>query len=177
MLEINFRPMTLNDVEQVHELDQISFTLPWPERSFRYEVTQNNNAILWVAEVTHDVGGLTIQAIAGMIVIWLIVDEAHIGTIAVHPDYRRHGIGRRLLARGLLESQARGARTAFLEVRRSNLAAQQLYQQFGFIEVGVRPHYYPAKLPQDTREDALLLTLESLDRRSLEALAAMEVKL
>jgi ribosomal-protein-alanine N-acetyltransferase len=169
MVEIHFRPMVLSDVEQVHALDQASFTLPWPERSFRYEVTQNNNAILWVAEVS-DEGRA--PSIAGMIVIWLVIDEAHIGTIAVHPDYRRHGIARRLLARTLLESKSRGAHRAFLEVRRSNLAAQALYREFGFLEVGVRPRYY-----QDNREDALLLTLDRLEADTLEAFATMEVKL
>jgi ribosomal-protein-alanine N-acetyltransferase len=169
MVEIRFRPMVLADVEQVHALDQASFTLPWPERSFRYEVTQNSNAILWVAEMTADDRS---PQIAGMIVIWLVVDEAHIGTIAVHPDYRQHGIGRILLARGLLESQGRGARRAYLEVRRSNLAAQALYRQFGFLEVGVRPRYY-----QDNREDALLLTLSKLDVEALKSFVMMEVKL
>ena len=161
--------MVLSDVEQVHALDQASFALPWPERSFRYEVTQNSNAILRVAEISEEGGS---PLIAGMIVVWLVVDEAHIGTIAIHPDYRRHGIGRRLLAWALIESQNRGARKAFLEVRRSNLAAQALYRQFGFLAVGVRPRYY-----QDNREDALLLTLEKLDVTALESFAMMEVKL
>jgi [ribosomal protein S18]-alanine N-acetyltransferase len=171
MVAIHFRSMVLSDVEQVHALDQISFTLPWPERSFRYEVTENHNAVLWVAETRSDKGSPTTSQIVGMVVIWLIVDEAHIGTIAVHPDYRRQGIGRRLLAISLLECQARGALSALLEVRRGNLAAQKLYQQFGFIEAGVRPRYY-----QDNHEDAVLLTLERLDPEKLKSFAMMEVK-
>ena len=148
--------------------------MPWSERSYRYEVSQNQNAILWVAE---DVGdspaaqeGLPVH-IVGMIVVWFIVDEAHIGTIAVHPDYQRCGIGRRLLAASLLESQKLGAVTALLEVRSSNLAAQDLYKKFGFVKAGVRSHYY-----QDNGEDALLLNLDHLDHEALMALLSEEVK-
>ena len=75
----------------------------------------------------------------GMIVIWVILDEAHVATIAIHPDYRGQGIGRRLLASGLQAAYQRGARLAYLEVRRGNTVAQNLYQRFGFQVVGRAP--------------------------------------
>jgi [ribosomal protein S18]-alanine N-acetyltransferase len=172
--KIQFRRMASGDVEQVHALDKMSFAMPWSERSYRYEVSQNQNAILWVAEVVSDdevAPETSPVTIVGMIVVWFVVDEAHIGTIAVHPDYQRCGIGRRLLAASLLESQKLGGVSALLEVRSSNLAAQNLYKEFGFVEAGVRSHYY-----QDNGEDALLLNLDHLDHEALTLLNAKEVK-
>ena len=75
--------------------------------------------------------------------------------LAVHPEHRRRGLARRLLAEGLAQARTSGAELAWLEVRTSNLAAQALYASFGFKEVGRRPRYY-----DDTQEDALLLTLD-----------------
>jgi ribosomal-protein-alanine N-acetyltransferase len=155
----HFRPMTLNDVEQAHRLDQISFSLPWPERSFRYEIAENPNAVSWVCDAEMGNGS---RVIAGMIVAWLVLDEVHIGTVAVHPDYRRRGIGRQLVARVLLACVTRGAKVAFLEVRRSNLAAQALYLQMGFEMVGERRRYY-----HDNNEDALLMNLNHMDQVDL----------
>lgn len=163
-MEITIRQMTLNDVEQVHAIDVASFSMPWTERSFRFELTENTNSRLYVAEMR---SGGAAPRLAGMIVIWMILDEAHIGTIAVHPDFRRLGIGRRLLAVALLEAAKEQAKQAFLEVRRSNEAAQALYAAFGFEVVGVRPRYY-----RDNHEDALLMTLFQLDEEALERLHA-----
>lgn len=150
---ITIRPMKLEDIEQAHELDMLSFSLPWPERSFRYEVTSNPNSRCWVAEMG------TTSRIVGMIVIWLIVDEAHIGTLAVHPDYRRQKIASRLMAQALLNLTGEGACSASLEVRRSNEAALTLYQRFGFEIVGVRSRYYV-----DNHEDAILMDLKDMGR-------------
>jgi ribosomal-protein-alanine N-acetyltransferase len=146
---LNIRRMELGDVLQVHALDVASFSLPWPERSFRYEVQENPNSRPWVAELD--------GRIVGMMVIWIIVDEAHVGTIAVAQEYRHQGIGRRLLAHGLLAARREGMIASLLEVRRSNLAAQQLYEQFGFTIVGIRPRYY-----RDSNEDAVLMNLANL---------------
>jgi ribosomal-protein-alanine N-acetyltransferase len=85
------------------------------------------------------------------------VDEAHIATLAVHPEYRRQGIGERLLAVALEAAQRKGMQTATLEVRAPNISAQALYQCFGFTVVGCRPRYY-----QDNQDDALLMSLSSL---------------
>lgn len=159
--EFIIRPMTLADVGQVYALDTISFSLPWPERSYRYEIQENRNSRPWVVE---DVGVVPAR-IAAMLVIWLVLNEAHVATIAVHPDYRRRGLGQRLLAHGLLSAENEGAELAYLEVRQSNLGAQALYQRFGFVVDGVRPHYYV-----DNGEDAILMSLRPLDPQALTAL-------
>jgi [ribosomal protein S18]-alanine N-acetyltransferase len=148
------RRMTIEDVPAVHEIDTLSFSLPWPERSFRFELNENPVSRGWVAEVD--------GRIAAMLVLWFIVDEAHIATIAVHPDFRRQGIGEQILLQALRSVQAEGAQHAFLEVRAGNAAAQAMYFKYGFEVVGVRPHYY-----RDNNEDALLMNLNDLN--SLEA--------
>jgi [ribosomal protein S18]-alanine N-acetyltransferase len=158
---IVYRRMSVDDIVQVHDLDRLSFTMPWPERSYKYELTENANSALWVAEAGF---GDTHRVIA-MIVVWLIVDEAHIGTLAVHPDYRRKGIARQLLAMALLDGIPRGMQTALLEVRRGNEPALALYRLFGFEVVSVRPRYY-----RDNNEDALLMTLKHLDSDKLQSL-------
>jgi ribosomal-protein-alanine N-acetyltransferase len=161
-MDVRIRPMTVADLDQVHRIDVISFTLPWSERSFRYELTNNPAARLWVAEVTEEPHqGLVVA----MLVMWFIIDEVHIATIAVHPEWRQAGIGRRLLATALLAAQEEGAIKAFLEVRRSNTPAQEMYRRFGFEIAGVRPRYY-----KDNMEDALLLNLDELDEALLRKL-------
>ncbi|WP_298007913.1 MULTISPECIES: ribosomal protein S18-alanine N-acetyltransferase [Anaerolinea] len=161
--EICVRPMQVEDIPEVHAIDVLSFSLPWSERSYRFEVTENTASSPWVAEAHFTDGS---RRIVGMMVNWIILDEVHIATIAVHPDYRRMGIARLLLDKGLREAFERGARMAFLEVRRSNTAAQKLYESFGFRVEGVRPKYY-----QDNQEDALLMTLNPLDETTLQHLA------
>jgi len=121
-MNLILRKMTVDDVPAVVELDQKSFSLPWPERSFRFELTDNPASRCWVADLD--------GKIVGMIVVWLIVDEAHVATVATHPDYRRQGIGKRLLAYALRQMIQDGARSSFLEVRESNLVAQEMYQKF-----------------------------------------------
>lgn len=149
-MKFAIRRMTIDDVSAVVELDQKSFSLPWPERSFRFELTDNPASRCWVAELEGQ--------IVGMIVVWLLVDEAHIATIATHPDYRRKGIGKQLLSHALRHLMDEGARSSFLEVRESNYAAQDLYRKFGYEETGRRRRYY-----KDNDEDAILMNLDSLN--------------
>ena len=153
-MNIVIRKMTLDDVPAVVELDQKSFSLPWPERSFRYELTDNPASNCWVAELDGQV--------VGMIVAWLIVSEAHIATLATHPDFRRRSIAKRLLSYALQDLMRAGARSSFLEVRESNQAARAMYRKFGYIETGRRTRYY-----RDNDEDALLMSLDSLDAERL----------
>ena len=148
------RKMRLEDIPAVVQLDQVSFSLPWPERSFRYELTNNPASRSWVAEVDGHV--------IGMIVGWMLVDEMHIATIATHPEYRRQGIASKLLSHILLQSIDEGALTSFLEVRESNHAAQEMYRKFGYEKTGRRRRYY-----RDNDEDAILMHLNSLNRDHL----------
>jgi ribosomal-protein-alanine N-acetyltransferase len=152
-LEISIRRMNLADVPEVYALDVVSFTLPWTERSFLYEVTGNDNARNWVAELPGQEGA----RLVGMLVLWFFLDEAHIATLAVHPDFRRRGIARKLLHTALSAAYREGARRSFLEVRAGNQAALKMYEEFGFEIVGRRLHYY-----RDNNEDALLMNLENL---------------
>ncbi len=140
------RKMALEDIEQVVAIDQISFSLPWPPRSYYFEVTDNPASRCWVVE--HD------GKVIAMLVAWLIVDEIHIATVATYPDFRKQGIGEHLLAHTLQFAKAEGALTSFLEVRESNISALKMYRKFGYIESGRREGYYA-----DNGENAILMTL------------------
>lgn len=140
----------MEDVPAVVELDRQSFSLPWPERSFRFELTDNTASRCWVVELD--------GRIVGMIVAWLLVDEVHIATIAIHADCRRQGIARKLLKHALCYMKSEGAVSSQLEVRESNLAAREMYRKLGYDEVGRRKRYY-----KDNDEDAILMTLNSLE--------------
>ena len=156
---VRVRAMTQEDLEQVQAIDQASFTLPWPSSAYRYELFDNENSLCRVAELLLPEGK---WGVVGLIVIWLVLDEAHIATIAIHPAYRGHGIARKLLAESLKDCLEQGAHSATLEVREHNEVAQSLYQQFGFNVVGRRTHYY-----RDNQEDALLMTLPELNQEDL----------
>src|SRR5512142_2765440 len=101
-MTVVIRRMTAADVPRVSQIDRMSFSLPWPEHSFQYEVSENRVSRCLVAE-TED------RHIAAMIVSWLIVDEMHIATIATHPDFRRQGIGELILRQALLDAKEAGA--------------------------------------------------------------------
>jgi [ribosomal protein S18]-alanine N-acetyltransferase len=143
-------PMGTDDVAAVHEIERLSFRTPWPAYAFEQELRGNRLARYLVARAGDRVVGF-----AG---VWLMVDDAHITTFGVHPDWRRQGIGRQLLLNLAELSPAIGARRMTLEVRVSNDAAQALYRSFGFEVVGRRPRYYT-----DDGEDALIMTTLELD--------------
>ncbi len=145
------RQMVLTDIPAVVDIDQQSFSLPWPETSYRYELQSNPASRCLVAESLD-------HTVVAMIVSWLIVDELHIATIATHPTHRRRGIGSLILREALKDAQAAGARRAFLEVRAGNDDAQAMYRNFGFGITGRRTAYY-----RDNGEDAILMTLEPLE--------------
>ncbi len=154
-MSLSIRKMILNDLKKVVEIDRASFSLPWPERSFRFELEENLASRSWVAELD--------KQIVGMVVAWFIVDEIHIATIATHPDFRRRGIGRDLLLHTLQSAKEEGAITSFLEVREGNIYAQEMYRKFGFVEDGRRKGYY-----KDNGEDAILMSLKNINQ-ALEA--------
>ncbi|HVR88074.1 MAG TPA: ribosomal protein S18-alanine N-acetyltransferase [Candidatus Limnocylindria bacterium] len=157
--------MTLDDIDPVQEVERSSFPVPWPANAFRHELTQNRNARYVVARMGDRVAGY-----AGL---WLMVDEAHITTFAVHPDFRRLRIGERLLQRLFEVAAVMNAEWLTLEVRASNLPAQKLYEKYGFRRAGVRRRYY-----SDNNEDALIMWTERIkDRTVKDRLAVLRKEL
>ena len=154
------RAMKLEDVQQVHRLDEICFSLPWPDKSFAWEVEHNRVSRPYVIEWRSGAQ----QRIAALLVCWHVMDEVQVATIGVHPDFQRRGLACWLLAHGLLQAAREGADHAFLEVRAGNQGAQALYRQFGFVETSRRKKYY-----RDNDEDAILMLLDQLDPTQLEA--------
>jgi [ribosomal protein S18]-alanine N-acetyltransferase len=141
---ISIRPMRVEDINGVLEIEQMSFPTPWPRDAYQHELRDNRLACYLVAREFHRLVGY-----AGM---WVILDEAHVTTIAVDPLHRRRRIGERLLVALIDEAVRRGARWVTLEVRKSNLGAQSLYRKYGFKDIGVRKGYY-----SDNREDAIVM--------------------
>ena len=148
-VKVRVEPMALADLDVVQEIERRSFRTPWPSHAYRTELETNRLAHYLVARLAGRVVGY-----GGM---WVMVDEAHITTFAVDPDFRQQGIGERLLLALLDLARARNAREATLEVRLSNLPARRLYEKYGFRPVGLRPRYY-----SDDNEDALIMTTEPI---------------
>ena len=153
-LRVTVELMKVDDLPEVQVIERESFATPWPPHAYRQELENNRLAQYIVARC-----GDTIVGFAG---IWLLVDEAHVTTFATRRSWRRQGIGDRLLLALLDLARTRGAHEATLEVRPSNIPARRLYETYGFKVVGVRPRYY-----SDDNEDALIMTTESLDGRSM----------
>ncbi|HKW78779.1 MAG TPA: ribosomal protein S18-alanine N-acetyltransferase [Candidatus Limnocylindria bacterium] len=146
---VEVRDMVIRDVAAVQEVENLSFPVPWPPNAFRHELTQNRNA--------HYIVAGSEGRIVGYAGLWLMVDEAHITTFAVHPQFRRRRVGHRMLQRLFEISEEVGAEWLTLEVRVSNLGAQKLYEKFGFRRAGIRRHYY-----SDNNEDALIMWTDRL---------------
>jgi ribosomal-protein-alanine N-acetyltransferase len=139
--------MTPGDVPEVLAVEKDAFATRWPPTAFEREITHNQMARYVVLREDGRLIGF-----AGL---WLMVDQAHVVTVAVTPDAQRRGYGR-LLVYGLLQlAQREGMGSATLEVRESNAAARALYREYGFYEVGVRKRYYA-----DNHEDAVIMTTE-----------------
>lgn len=149
MCEVIIRSMKAEDLPQVEEIDHLSFTTPWPKGAFAMEL-QSQTSLCLVAEEKNT------KKVIGVLVGWVVVDELQIATFSVHPNWRRRGIGQRLLAQMLQDSQSKGVKIVFLEVAASNQAAQSLYRSFGFKNMGRRKNYYSAE-----KDDALLMVLEN----------------
>lgn len=143
MDDIRIRRMEAGDLDRLALLEARCFSIPWSRGMLEDELS-NDRALYLVAESTGRITGY-----AGA---WIVFDEGHITNVAVDPDFRRSGIGRRLLS-ALLEGLAgAGVTAATLEVRRGNRPAISLYEAFGFTVEGVRRGYYA-----DNGEDALVM--------------------
>jgi len=141
--------MALEDIDQVVEIERQSFPTSWHPDTYRNEVS-NPRACYLVAK-----DGNLVIGFAGM---WVAADEAHITTVAVRPEHRRAGIAKRLIVELIRQAIGRKATRITLEVRESNLAAQRLYEGFGFTAVAILSGYY-----RDTGEDALVMWMNELE--------------
>ncbi|HXB98477.1 MAG TPA: ribosomal protein S18-alanine N-acetyltransferase [bacterium] len=144
------RPLLAGDLDQVCAIERASFGTPWTRPLFEEEL-KRPQLCHWLV-LDGPAGAVT--AYGGF---WLAVDEAHFTNIAVHPDWRGRGLGRRLLLALLEKARGLGCVRATLEVRPSNAAALGLYQSEGFSVAAMRPRYYT-----DDGEDALILWKQGL---------------
>lgn len=142
-MELRIREMRRRDLDQILEIEELCFPLPWSRESFLTEL-KNPLAQYIVAQE-----GFVLLGYAG---VWLIFDEGHITNVAVHPRARGRRIGELLLANIMALASANGAVVVTLEVRPSNDAALSLYRRMGFEEKGLRRGYY-----LDNGEDALIM--------------------
>ena len=146
-------------------IEETAFPVPWHESAYYYEIAENRVANYQALEVLLDDRPASLIGYAGF---WMMVDEAHISTIAVATEWRGRGLGKVLLLNLLLEAYRSEAIMVTLEVRKSNITAQALYQAFEFEVVGGRKRYYQGK------EDALIMTRYPLDRSYRAFLRGME---
>jgi ribosomal-protein-alanine N-acetyltransferase len=161
VLHLDITPMTAAHLDQVLFIERNSFvSTSWSRESFYAEITQNKYAYYIVARFKES------TMIIGYGGIWIVLDEAHITTLAVHPCHRRAGTGTIILNNLLEKAFLKGAGKIFLEVRVSNQNARKLYEKFNFKVVALRKNYY-------FDEDALVMMLEAGNLRSAEGRSAL----
>jgi len=151
-LPYNARWMQVEDIEEVLPIEDASFPAPWPASAYRYELTRNKLSSYLVLQI-EDPSVIHPSPIVAYGGFWIILDEGHISTIAVRPDWRGRGLGEWMLVVLMDAAILRGAEELTLEVRVSNHVAQSLYRKYAFAEVGRRKRYY-----HDNNEDALIMT-------------------
>ncbi len=179
--------MTMADVPRVIEIEKLAYPATWPPSAYRKELQDNrwahyivlrDKALMQVQEPmpaepdrprrpfplsllpsrpATTMTSPNLASIIGFAGLWLMVDEAHITTIAIHPDYRRKGLGELELVSLIDIAYHIGAKWVTLEVRVSNYVAQTLYRKYGFREAGMRHRYY-----SDNQEDALIMWTEEI---------------
>ncbi len=172
---IQLRPMIDADIAQVLDIERQSFPTMWPQTAYKRELTNKIARYLVIArpseEAAPEASGLTgiwgavrravgatdatlsDDFLMGFIGVWLMVNEAHIVTIATREECRRQGVGERLLIAAIALAQDADQEVVTLEVRASNVSAQAMYEKYAFAKVGLRKHYYT-----DDREDAVIMT-------------------
>jgi len=181
------RAMTEADISQVAAIERESFPSIWPQTAYKRELTNRLARYLVVVDRSQAAPAVepskrsrwwpfrrrqqqaptTSDFIVAYVGVWLMVDETHIVAIAVRPAYRRRGLGELLLQEIIDLALASDQETVTLEVRRSNLAAQTLYEKYRFLKVGVRRRYYT-----DNGEDAIVMSTPPIRGGSYQELLA-----
>jgi ribosomal-protein-alanine N-acetyltransferase len=148
LTSVRFEPLREDRIPAILEIEREVNSAPWSERSFRNELDHQNGIFMTA---------LGDGAVVGYGGVWLVIDEAHITTVAVAKEHQRQGVGQRLLKELLVQSLKRGATCSTLEVRAGNHPAIHLYEKFGYKIAARRRGYYP-----DNREDAIVMWLYDL---------------
>ena len=144
MADVIIRQATVEDVDDIYEIEKLCFPDPWSRDALIYEFTENPRAFYIVAELD--------KMVVGYAGLWWIADEGHITNVAVKPGYRNRHIGEGIINVMIDFTSQEGIKHHTLEVRPSNTAAINLYQKFGFRTEGVRKEYYA-----NNKEDALIM--------------------
>lgn len=141
-----YAPMQESDLDDVVEVEQEVYPYPWSRANFSDSLSQGYHA--WVLRGQD-------HRLMGYFLIMGIVDEAHLLNVAVSRDWQGQGVGRLLVNQAVALSRGLGMESILLEVRPSNVRALEIYQRYGFTEIGRRKGYYPAA--NSTREDAIVM--------------------
>ena len=144
-MKINYSLMNEFHIDGIYELSKISFPIPWSKESITNEL--NNNMAHYIVAINEET-----NAVIGFVGAWIIVGEGNITNIAVYPTFKRMGIASSLLTKLFELCNKENCTDITLEVRKSNIPAQNLYKKHGFIEEGLRKKYY-----QDNGEDAIIM--------------------
>jgi len=144
MAEIIIRPMEIRDVDRVIEVENATFSTPWPKDIFYREISENDHAYYFVM--------LLDGKIIGYVGVWVVIDDAQITNIAILPEYRGKKLGEKLFRYTIQKLIAMNVSRLSLEVRESNIAAQKMYRKFGMVPGGVRKNYYV-----DNQEDGIVM--------------------
>ncbi len=157
--QLFIRRMKTEDVPGVMEIESVSFgTHHWAKESFLNEMNNQLGRYYSLTDFRNN-------KIIGYFGYWLILDEVHITTIAVHPEYRGNSLGELQLVQLLEKVLGQTVHWVTLEVRTSNYSAQNLYYKYSFESAGLRHKYY-----QDNREDALIMTTPNITSQSFRGL-------
>ena len=141
---VRIAPLTVDLLDQVVPIERLSFSDPWSREMFRSELLIGGGTYARVAERA--------GAVIGYLLAVLVVDEAHLGNLAVHPSERRSGVGQMLLDDLMETARKRGIHKVTLEVRESNQNARKFYYDNDFIDVAMRKNYY-----RNPVEDAIVM--------------------
>jgi len=147
MNDLIIRKMETDDLDQIMEIENECFAVPWSKESFIYEIDYNKVSEYYIAILGTE--------IVGYIGIWYILDEGNITNVAVRKSYRNRGIADEIIREVLKEAKSKKIEKIFLEVRESNNAAIKLYEKHGFIKIDVRKGYY-----KDNNEDAIIMLMQ-----------------
>ena len=150
--EFLIKEMTEHDLLEVVDIEEQSGLSRWGWAAYYSELQTKNRALMMVTRL--NASSEVDQIIAGYIVARELAGELHINNVAVRAPYRRKRIGSELLQKVLEQGRKMGAKAAFLEVRRTNIAAQSLYRNCGFSAIAIRTNYY-----SEPREDAVVMSL------------------